>query len=185
MKVEIPRQALHLIGGLILAGAMFFLEVKDVQILMAVLLGIGIFLSQGMQKKLIKSKFLAKMIKVTERKGTFMLGQPAITFALGILLVSLLFPVKMTIIGATLVVAVGDAFSTLIGKRFGKIKTIRTMTLEGTVAGIIFATIALYPFFPLQKAFITAAIAMLSEYFPLDDNVVIPIVAAAVLTIMP
>ena len=56
--------------------------------------------------------------------------------------------------------------------------------MEGTVGGIVVATIPLLLLFPIHVSLITATLGMLAELLPIDDNIGIPHIAAAVLTLL-
>ena len=56
--------------------------------------------------------------------------------------------------------------------------------MEGTVGGIIVATIPLLLLFPIHISLITATLGMLAELLPIDDNIGIPHIAATVLTVL-
>ena len=108
------------------------------------------------------------------------------SFTLGIILASIIFypEEKLILIGAVTALTFGDGFSALIGKWIGKYKTFGGKTMEGTIGGIIAATLALMFFFSFEIALATAIFAMLAEYIPVNDNYVIPIVSGLVLVFL-
>jgi len=110
-----------------------------------------------------------------------------IFFAFGILLALLLFP-RPASSAAIVIFALGDSTASIFGKMFGK-RTLsfnRGKTLEGSLIGFVFASCAAAFFVNPLMAAIGAAVAMLLEGLPLpiNDNLVLPLVAGALLTFM-
>jgi len=76
-----------------------------------------------------------------------------------------------------------DSITTIAGVRFGKTRIYNHKSLEGTLAGIAVTTAALCLLVPPMAALATAAVTGLAELLsPVDDNLVIPVVACLVLT---
>jgi len=113
-------------------------------------------------------------------------GKGALIFTFGLLLTNIVFyPFgKTVLIGAILTVTFGDGLSTLVGKLFGKRQIMKNRTLEGTLAGMIAAAIALSFIVPIHIAIITAIVGLLAEYIPLNDNYTIPIAAGFCLALL-
>jgi HAD superfamily phosphoserine phosphatase-like hydrolase len=110
-----------------------------------------------------------------------------IFFAFGILLTLLLFPHPANS-AAIAIFAIGDSTASLFGKMFGK-RTLpfnKAKTLEGSLIGFVFAAIAAAFFVNPLMAVSGAAVAMLIEGLPLpiNDNLVLPLVTGALLTLM-
>lgn len=185
MKIEFRRQFVHVVLGLVFIALMYFLEFNQAVLTIGVISLAGFVLSLLIKKGLVKSSLLDSIIGAVTRKHEIRItGEPALWFALGTMLTILFFPVKSIVIGALIVLTFGDATSTIVGKKLGKIRLKGNRTFEGSIAGIIIATLLLTPFFSLQTAFIAAFLGMLSEYFPFNDNVTMPLVAAIVLAIL-
>jgi dolichol kinase len=96
----------------------------------------------------------------------------------------LLFP-KFIALTAITVLTFGDAASTIIGLKFGKIK-FKGKTIEGFIAGTIISFIPVYlilgnPFLALIASFI----GMLAELIlPIDDSLTIPLSVGIVLLLI-
>ena len=118
------------------------------------------------------SYFSIRYIKEAYRVFWYFLGVSIIT--------SLYRYVPIHVItSAMLVSAIGDSFSTLFGKRFGKKKfPYSDKTYIGTISGIIFSLIPLLFIQPLHIAFIGAISGIITEtYSPINDNFSVPIAA--------
>jgi len=110
-----------------------------------------------------------------------------IFFAFGILLTLILFP-RPASSAAIVIFALGDSTASLFGKMFGK-RTLffnKGKTLEGSLIGFAFAFSAATLFVTPLNAALGAAIAMLIESLPLpiNDNLAIPLVTGALLTLI-
>jgi dolichol kinase len=90
---------------------------------------------------------------------------------------------------SVMVLALGDSVSHLFGLHYGRIKypLSKTKFLEGTIAGFIAGFIGALVFLPWHEAFFASLIAMAAEAVEIkigaqqiDDNLVVPITAGAV-----
>ncbi len=105
----------------------------------------------------------------------------------GSLLVVLLFP-KNIAVTALIFLTIGDPTACLIGTFFGRIKTMRNKTLEGTLAFILsgFLVSLLVTEMPVIYKLIAVVTAALVEMLPIkiDDNFTVPISAGFVLGLL-
>jgi HAD superfamily phosphoserine phosphatase-like hydrolase len=110
-----------------------------------------------------------------------------IFYALGILLTLLLFP-RHAGNAAIVIFALGDSTASIFGRLFGRntLAFNKGKTLEGSLIGFVFAFSAAVFFVNPFMAASGAAAAMLIESLPLpiNDNLVLPLVTGALLTIM-
>ena len=92
-----------------------------------------------------------------------------------------------------MVLALGDSISHLYGLHYGKTKHpfSKTKFLEGTIAGIIFGFIGAFVFLPWWEALLASLAAMIVEAIEIkigtqqvDDNLIVPFVAGAVVWIV-
>jgi dolichol kinase len=110
-----------------------------------------------------------------------------IYFAVGILLVLLLFrtPVSSAAIATF---ALGDSTASIFGALAShrSLRFNRAKTLEGSLAGFLFAFLAGSFFIPPLKALVGAAVAMTVEYLPLpvNDNITVPLCTGLVLALI-
>lgn len=184
MKREIERQLFHLLVGTAFVLVVHFLGVKETLYFSLALLAAGAVLAwlvlRGMQLP-----FIHLALQVSERgHEKHIPGFGAFKFVSSVALLTFLFSEQRVVLGALLVLAYGDSFSTWVGKNFGKIKTPGNRTLEGSAAGILASFLILLPFFDPFTALVTALLGMLAEYLPFDDNYTIPLVSAVVLTLL-
>ncbi len=107
-------------------------------------------------------------------------------FAIGIVATLLIFP-KMAAGGAIAMFCLGDSAASIFGGSISdSLPFNKGKTWEGSVAGFFFAFLAGTFFVPPVYALVGAAIAMGVEVLPLpiNDNVVIPVVTGAALTLL-
>jgi dolichol kinase/phosphoserine phosphatase len=107
-------------------------------------------------------------------------------YAFGILFTLLVFPFPASA-AAIAIFALGDSTASIFGGLIGKsLPYNKGKTLEGSLSGFVFAFLAGCLFVSPWIAAIGAAVAMFVEYLPLpiNDNVAIPVVTAAVLMLL-
>ena len=110
-----------------------------------------------------------------------------IYFAVGILFTLLLFPARAS--GAAIAIfALGDSSASLIGSSLSgrPLPFNRAKTLQGSLGGFIFASLAGSFFVSPWLALAGAAVAMTVEYLPLpvNDNVLMPLITGLALTLL-
>ncbi|MDP2749964.1 MAG: SEC59/DGK1/VTE5 family protein [Nanoarchaeota archaeon] len=195
---ELRRQGFHALTGISILLFLIF-NVLNKWVLAAILvLGYAIYL---VNKKLkvpiiwwfVKHFERKENLKETPARGSFF-------YVLGCFLALVLFPKDVAYV-AIIVLALGDSISTFIGKSYGKTRApwSNVKLLEGTVAGIALSFLGflvLYFFLPgfsvtIFEGLAACIIAMIVEALEikvedrkLDDNVVIPLVAGAVILIL-
>jgi membrane-associated phospholipid phosphatase len=102
---------------------------------------------------------------------------------------------KQTAMAAIMIMAVGDSVTNIVGRHFGVIKNPfnKKKNLEGTFFAIFLSTLAAFYFVPFLPAFLASVASMTIESIDLgwkrfeveiDDNVIIPLIAGAVITMM-
>jgi len=184
MKREIERQLFHLLVGTAFVLIVHFLGVQTTFYFSLALLAGGAVLA-WLSMRGVELPFIHVALQVSERGHEKRIpGFGAFKFVSAVSLLTFLFSEPRVVLGALLVLAYGDSFSTWVGKNFGKIKTPGNRTLEGSVAGILASFLILLPFFDPFTALVTALLGMLAEYLPFDDNYTIPLVSAAILTLL-
>ena len=73
----------------------------------------------------------------------------------------------------------------LAGVRFGRTRIYNHKSLEGTLAGVAVTAAALCLLIPPLAALVTVAVTAVAELVsPVDDNLVIPVVACLALTVL-
>jgi len=108
------------------------------------------------------------------------------------LTILMIFFQKNIVIASILIWAFGDSVSALVGKHYGTRKhpLNSKRVIEGTIAGIVAAAIAASFFVSIPAAIVASVVAMTIESLELtvfgrqlDDNFLVPIIAALVLLI--
>ena len=187
LKLELVRKAVHILSGVII--------VLGVQggIISPLLLGIIIlFLGAAIFYNLQAERELLTKILSINRADARIPGLDVLFYFIGCWLVLVTFD-RTIAFASILILAFGDSIAHLFSVRFGATQTFLTRTtyLEGTIAGIIAATLAAWLYVPLLAALVASAFAMIVEAGELhisnhhvDDNLTIPIVAAVTLWII-
>lgn len=174
MKLEVKRQLVHLILGMLTAFLVFFLDKVFVLGLIAVSVIATITVTVFSPENKFFRFLLNFLLKEFEREGKRFNG--AIFFALGVMLPIILLD-KITCAGIIAVFSFGDSASTIIGKFLGKhkFKVFYERSLEGSLAFVLFGFIGgmifLDPVFSLELALLGAVIEILAFT---DDNLLIP-----------
>ena len=103
----------------------------------------------------------------------------------------LLFPEPIAL-AAIAIMALGDSVTNVFGRYFGEIRLPynRKKTVDGVLIGIGAATLGALFFVPLGVALAASTMAMFVETWdlkigvPIDDNVLVPLVAGGVMLVM-
>jgi dolichol kinase len=179
---ESLRQVVHLVFGLGIAG---FVLLFDRDLALAVLmlaLFVGFILSDAVSRG-YTIPVVSGIIASLERRDAAP-GKGALFFALGALFCLVFFGKEVAFAGLV-VLSLLDSVTTLAGVRFGRTRIYNQKSLEGTLAGIAVTAIVLCLLVPPVAALVTAAAAGLAELVsPVDDNLVIPVVACLALTVL-
>ncbi|MCX6800666.1 MAG: SEC59/DGK1/VTE5 family protein [Candidatus Diapherotrites archaeon] len=187
MKKELQRKFFHIVFGLffiflILAfGTEMSLYIITALFLFGLLIAIALRLGH-------RFHLFEKIISMVEREHEKHLpGKGALLFFAAAIILLYFFRNEPRIVIAALSVEVfADTAAALGGQKFGRIRLLkdRKKTVEGSIICFVVTFICIAFFFPptasnalmiLLASFLTTA----SEYLPLDDNITIPLVAAA------
>ncbi len=143
-------------------------------------------LSRGVGRRVPLFTPITTLVAVGEEQWGFATA-PAF-FALGIALALTLVPPPVGY-AAIAILTLGDGTARLVGKTLGRraIPYNKAKRLEGTAAGTVVAAAAALLFVPAPQAVVAAVSSMVVETLPLpvNDNLLIPLVAALVLTVFP
>lgn len=194
---EVRRNIFHLFYGLAYVLLIYFNRFKLIHLLALLLIGTLIALS-SLKYKL---PFISWFLKNFERPDTFP-GKGALTFLVGVIFAVALFE-KNIALAAIMILTIGDSISHVIGRFYGKLKNPlnNLRYIEGTLFGALLASFGAMLFVSPMKAFIASFIAMVFEAVDLkliingwakkllfdvmlDDNVIIPLVAGVVLSVL-
>jgi len=179
---ESLRQVVHLIFGLGIAGFVLLFD-RDIALSVLMLaLFVGFILSDAISRG-YTVPVVSRIVAGLERRDAAP-GKGALFFALGALFCLIFFAKEIAFMGLV-VLALLDSVTTLVGVRFGRTRIYNHKSLEGTIAGIGVTTIALCLLVPPAIALTAAAATALAELVsPVDDNLVIPVVACLVLALL-
>ena len=176
------RKVLHLILGLSLAFSSLLFGLK------ITLLLVGIFelffLYETFKKKHKIGLFLFLVKSFEKEKEMHIKGLALHVFLSSFILSSLVFRNYFVVSLSFFVLSIGDFFSGVVGYYFGKHK-VGELSLEGSLAFFFSTFVFLFFFFRLSllKAFFISLFSSLSEYLPLDDNYVIPLMVGGLFLI--
>ena len=194
MHQEVRRQLIHLSGVLFILMAQF--TGRAVAVAYFFLIAFT-FLLYSFHVKSVEKRWEHFVHKVEAKLRDVTLGferphsmpfQGAFWFYIGCGLAFALFPLQVAT-AATIMLAVGDAFSTLVGVHVGKTRLLENKTLEGTVACFATAFIAGSFFIAPSIAFAGAVAAAAGELLPglgkrrwyIDDNWIMPLLSGVVM----
>jgi len=111
-----------------------------------------------------------------------------IIYAIAIMISLILFPTPINY-ASIAILALGDGFATLFGKKFGRttFPFNKGKQVEGSIFGFLFAFMGALAFVNPTQALIASAVGMLVESLPtpVSDNLTVPIVSGLVLTVIP
>lgn len=188
MDLETKRQLIHMSG--IVFPFYVLVAGRYVSIgTFAFLLSAGLMISYA-YKKGVRFPIISKIVDSTERKEVIgeLPGKGALSFFFGSLLVLLIFGSSIEVACASIIIlALGDSFSTLVGKRFGRHKIFYNpeKSVEGSIGGFVPAFIGAMIFVSPEIALLGAFIGMATESLALkiDDNIAIPVVSGFFMSI--
>ena len=188
-NLELKRKSVHIFAGVFAALFYYFGLINWMHVLVIII--IGFLLSNYLKKH--KVPFLDWFLERMDRKEDRIKfpGKGAIFLMIGIFLSIIIFP-KNIAVASIMILALGDGVSALLGQ-FGKYPHPfnRFKFIEGTIAGIISGTIGAAIFVPFWQGLIASIFAMTFEAMDIvllkdkiDDNLIVPVVAGAVLVII-
>jgi dolichol kinase/membrane-associated phospholipid phosphatase len=186
--LEVRRQAFHFALGIVACILYYKGILGDYIFVYATIVLIIIFFTN-----LYKIPGFYHLFYVFERESDLkeFPGKGPIFFMLGCMISSLIFP-KDIALASIIILGVGDSVSHVIGKYFGKTKhPLSQKLLEGSLIGAATAFLFALLFVNTWEAFLAAFIAMSVEAIDIkvgnnliDDNLLIPITAGLVITLL-
>lgn len=186
-RLELLRKLFHVTWGILIV------LLVQAGILNASLLGlITILIAAAVLYNFQAERELLTKILSLNRADMRIPGIDILAYHIGCWVVIAFFPWHIAA-ASILILAFGDAVAHLISRSFGATHTFvtRTTYLEGTISAILVSTLAAMLYVPWWAALLASALAMVVEAGELrigehyiDDNVVIPIVAAVTLWVV-
>ena len=186
MKLELKRAIFHVLIG----AAIIFVSMKTrIVWFLFFLLVTGLILSLlSLKYKLPLISWFLKNFEKPNYIKTFP-GKGVLFLIAGCLLSLKLFPNDIAL-ASIAIVSLGDPVSHLISGNF-KSRLVKRKNILGILAGIIISGVAASFFVALPFAFIASVFAMAAEVLiiklgedPVDDNIIMPIVAGTVLYLL-
>ena len=187
---ELNRQMFHLFLGIAIVLLLMYGFLDKGIILILIILGIILSIISRKTKIPIIHHLLEKFERKKEIE-TFP-GKGTIFYFIGVYISLLLFPREIAM-ASIMVLALGDSISHMYGLHYGKIKHpfSNTKFLEGTIAGFIAGFIGAWMFLPWHEALFASLAAMIVESIEIklgteqvDDNLIIPVVAGAMVWVV-
>lgn len=181
MRSETIRKLIH-IGSIVVPLLAWFLPRRSALVLLSVILVTAVAVEWSrVRVRWVRYHFLIRtrrILRDSERRQT----AGATYMAAGYLLALLLYP-RAVAVTAMLYSAVGDAAAALVGRGWGRTRTVWGKSWEGAVAGFV-ANVGIglaMPGIPVLAALLGAAVAAMIEFLPLpvNDNLAIPVVGGA------
>ncbi len=201
-EMEVRRQIFHVALGIALVALLYFdvlrllgnslplspLPAPARPLLVVLVVGLILVLLSKKYRVPAVHWFLKKFGRPEETK--VFPGKGPFFYILGAFIVILLFERNIAM-ASLIILALGDPVSHLIGMRMGRVRHPFSSTkfIEGHVAGAIIGALGAMLFVSPPRALLAASVAMFVEGVDvgfginriLDDNLVVPLVAGAVL----
>ena len=182
MKKELWRQLIHASGVFIVVLSYFLPSQLLIILCVAILVFVVMVFRLDHQHHI---PFFSTILRVAKRDAD---ERGFVYFFIGIIITLYFFQFNMAIANAAILILLfGDSASTLIGRRFGRIKLPfqSHKTVEGSLAFLAVGFAVSLTQLPIIPAFIGALAGALTEaYSPVDDNVPIPLVSALVISVV-
>jgi dolichol kinase len=181
---ELKRQLFHACAGVFIV-ALFYYSLLPLWIFFTVVItGIVIYIAWKKSANPVFEWFFTNFERKNEPPGW-----GALWYCVGCFLTFVIFPQNIAF-ASILILALGDSISTFVGKGYGRIKHPfnKKKKIEGTLAGIILATLGAWIFVPFIPAVIASFVAMNLEAvhwrkYQLNDNLLLPLIAGLILSL--
>jgi len=174
--LETRRKVFHLFALLLWLLPLNYFPSIITLLVFALVIGLNLITVLGVGKE--RLAFYYRLVYKLEREKNYSRpGIQALWANLGIFMVFMLFGKEPAMV-SVLVLAVGDAFASVVGIRYGRTK-VGNKSLEGTIAFLLSTFLVLLPFLGLWKAFLICSFSAIVEALPIsvDDNLSVPLVA--------
>lgn len=180
--INYKRQVFHLLLGILI---FFLLKLTNKALLkyllfFPIVFGLfSIYKIENGEFKLLKK--IAKLFKKRHAKE----GEGALFFFLGTFFTLSFFTKDISLI-SILVLTISDPLATVLGVNFGKKSIFEDKTLIGTISFFLSSLLILSFYRPLPVSILTAGLSAFFELFGneiLDDNLIIPLVVGASLSL--
>lgn len=180
---EVRRQLFHVLVGLSLAlFLLMFGRVASI-VFFSFIIFIGVYIKHRVEKRKyvgVISELLDVFERESDRENP---GKGSMYLIIGALLSVMLYEFTPAFY-AILVISISDAFSTLVGKSFGRIK-IKNKSFIGGISFFLSAYfILLVPYGPYVSFFVAFFAAIIESLPIINDNVSVPVFVGLLLQIV-
>ncbi len=182
---ELKRQLFHACIGVIIVLIFYFSLIPLWVFFLFLITAVVIYISWRKKANPLIEWFFTNFERNTESAGW-----GALWYCVGCFLTLVIFP-RDVAFASILILAFGDSISTCVGKEYGRISHPfnKKKKIEGTIAGIILATVGASFFVPTLFACIASFIVMNAEAlhwrkYQLNDNLFLPLLAGLVLVLL-
>lgn len=188
--LEIRRQLLHIAIGFVTLSLIIFGVLTPLILFLIIVLSAGLSILSKKYRVPIVSWFLDNFEREKERER--FPGKGFISFFVGILLAVKLFQPSIAY-ASIMVLTLGDSVSHMIGSHIGRIRNplngIKSVegNLAGGLAGFMGAVLFVSPGLAIIGSFgamIIEAIQIKMNESIVDDNIIVPLVAGAIMVLM-
>ena len=187
-NLDAKRQLFHLLFGILIVALLMHGFLAEIHVFFLIIIGVTVSFLSKKYKIPVTYWFMKNFEREKDLKD--FPGKGIIFYLIGVFLTLSFFPLDIAM-PSILVLAFGDSVSHLFGATYGKIKHPFTdkKFLEGMIMGFIAAFIGAKFFLPWHEALIASFFAMVAEGIEMkigaeqiDDNIVMPLVAAIVIS---
>jgi dolichol kinase/membrane-associated phospholipid phosphatase len=188
-RFEVRRQIGHALMGIMIVF-LIYMEILTSGVLLFALVSGGVLVLLSLFMKLPIIEPILLYFERPHHRKRFP-GKGSFFMVLGALLSVMLFERNIAM-AALAVMALGDSVTNIFGRYFGEVKLPYNpkKTVDGALLGVGAATMAAFFFVPFHVALIGSLCAMFVETLDLkiiveiDDNVLVPLVAGAVMGLL-
>lgn len=180
-QLELRRKILHILAGIVFTFLILTNNLSSK--ILFLFLVIGVFCSLISLK--INIPFVKSCLNIFERPDEKIPGRAVLSAGAGVLLIMQLFS-KDIVLASMLILTFADPISHIIGKVFGKTKSIfnEKKNIEGNICGAILSSIiamfAVSPALAMAGSLIAMSVELVIikvQDIQIDDNLIIPLVA--------
>ena len=183
---EVKRKAIHLFA-LIIPVSYYFLPHSIALLIYIVVALASITVDVIRIKKYHLGRVLTWILRPILRRHERR-GFTGSSYILSAMVLSIIFFEKNIAVAVISFIIVGDVAAAIVGRVFGKLKTISQKSLEGSSAFLFSCLLIIWivPGFPFEIGVIGAVVATIVETLPLpiDDNFTVPLISGAVMEIL-
>lgn len=176
---EETRQTIHILIGIAVIALAYFVGVENTLEILVFLFIMGLMISNA--KTLgFKNRLIDSILREVER-GAKIPGNGAITMFAGMILILSLTP-PLYAIALISILAIGDGFSTIIGKK-GEVKLPWNdhKTWYGLISFVVFSSIPAFSFLGFKGIAYALALGMVETIgLDIDDNLLISVSAVVI-----